>query len=470
MRQFQLILIEEDNYFPVTPNPSPPESTTPKLLRRLSTFDMTMIVIGSIIGAGIFMTPSSIAEALPSPALIIFVWSLGGVMALCGALTYAELGAMMPDAGGVYVYLNRAYGGLWGFLYGWAYFIVVNTGGIAAIALVYASYLGYFIHLSAVGVKVAAILGIVFLTGVNYFGVKMGGTFASVFTVLKIIAIAALIILGFLLGTSNSTSFIPLIPGHLKNGLTNSLALGMVGVLWAYGGWQHATFLAGEAKDPKKSLPLSIITGTLVVIVAYVLVNLVYLYILPVHDIASTTRVAADAAQRFMGPAGATLISLAIIISTFGTAGIYTLSAPRIYYAMAEDGVFFKKTAYVHPKYHTPTFSIIFQSVWVIVLLLSGNFLQLITYAIFADWIFFALTAASVFVFRKKMPEAERPYKTLGYPYTTIFFVLVASWFVINTLITAPLQSIAGLAFISLGVPVYYYWKRKNNLAGGSAS
>jgi basic amino acid/polyamine antiporter, APA family len=448
--------------------PQRPDNPTPKLLRRLNTFDLTMIVIGSIIGAGIFMTPSSIAHALPSPALIIFVWSLGGVMALCGALTYAELGAMIPEAGGVYVYLTKAYGGLWGFLYGWAYFLVVNTGGLAAIALVYASYLGYFVHLSAVGVKLAAIVGIVLLTGVNYFGVKIGGAFAGLFTILKVIAIAALIVFGFVLGKPDSTPFLPLIPAHLGSGLRDSLALGMVGVLWAYGGWQHATFLAGEAKDPKRSLPVSIITGTLVVIVAYVLVNLVYLYLLPVPQIASTSRVAADAAGRFLGPTGATLISLSIFISTFGTAGIYTLSAPRIYYAMAEDGVFFKKTAFVHPKYHTPTFSIIFQSAWVIVLLLSGNFLQLITYAIFADWIFFALTAASVFVFRRKMRDAERPYKTLGYPYTTIFFVLVASWFVVNTLITAPLQSFAGLAFISLGIPVYYYWKRKKLLSGAT--
>ena len=448
--------------------PNTTDDSAPKLLRRLSTFDMTMIVIGSIIGAGIFMTPSSIAQVLPSPVLIIFVWALGGVMALCGALTYAELGAMMPEAGGVYVYLSKAYGGLWGFLYGWAYFIVVNTGGLAAIALVYASYFGYFIHLSAVGVKAAAALGIIVLTGVNYFGVKMGGAFASLFTVLKVIAITGLIILGFTLGKSDSSPFLPIIPANMSGGLTNSLALAMVGVLWAYGGWQHATFLAGEAKDPRRSLPVSIIAGTLVVIVAYILVNLVYLYLLPVSGISSTTRVAADAAQRFLGPAGGTLISVAIIVSTFGTAGIYTLSAPRIYYAMAEDGVFFRKTAYVHPKYHTPTFSIIFQSAWVIVLLMSGNFLQLITYAIFADWIFFALTAASVFVFRRKLKNVERPYKTFGYPYTTLFFVLVASWFVVNTLITAPLQSFAGLAFISLGIPIYYHWRRKAKAAPAS--
>ncbi len=436
--------------------------SSPGLLRRLNTFDMTMIVIGSVIGAGIFMTPASIARELPSPLLIVSVWVLGGVTALCGALTYAELGGMMPDAGGVYVYLARAYGGLWGFLYGWAYFVVVNTGGLAAIALVYASYLGYFVHLSAAGIKIVAVAGIVFLTGVNYFGVKLGGTFAGIFTVLKVAAIAGLVVFGFLLGSSNASSFVPFIPKSISGHLGSSIAIAMVGVLWTYGGWQHATFLAGEARDPRKSLPISIIAGTLLVVAAYVSINLVYLHLLPVASISSSTRVAADAAQSFLGPAGGTLISVAIIISTFGTAGIYTLSAPRIYYAMAEDGVFFRKTAYIHPKYHTPTYSIIFQSAWVIVLLFSGNFLQLITYAIFADWIFFALTAASVFVFRRKMKELDRPYKTPGYPYTTLFFVAVASWFVINTLVTAPLQSFAGLAFISLGVPIYYYWKRKS--------
>ncbi len=439
-----------------------PRVSTPGLVRSLSTFDLTMIVIGSIIGAGIFMTPSSIARVLPSPSLIILVWVVGGVTALCGALTYAELGGMMPDAGGVYVYLTKAYGGLWGFLYGWAYFVVVNTGGLAAIALVYASYLGYFIHLSAVGIKIVAVLGIFFLTGVNYFGVKMGGTFASVFTVLKVAAIAALVIFGFALGTSNASSFLPLIPKSLHGNLTGALTIAMVGVLWTYGGWQHATFLAGEARDPRKSLPISIIAGTLLVVVTYVSINLVYLHLLPVGSISSTTRVAADAARTFLGSTGAMLISIAIIISTFGTAGIYTLSAPRIYYAMAEDGIFFRKTAYIHPRYHTPTYSIIFQSAWVIILLFSGDFLQLITYAIFADWIFFALTAATVFVFRRRMKDLDRPYKTLGYPYTTLFFVAVASWFVINTLVTAPLQSFAGLAFISLGIPIYFYWKKKN--------
>ncbi len=420
-----------------------------------------MIVIGSIIGAGIFMTPSAIAQELQSPGLVIFVWLLGGVMALCGALTYAELGALMPEAGGVYHYLTQAYGGLWGFLYGWTYFLVVNTGGLAAISLVYSTYLGYFVHLSPIGIKAAAAIGIALLTLVNYFGVKAGGTFATLFTGLKVLAIAGLIVLGFVLGKGQGSPLSPLVPLSIGGRLGSALAMAMVGVLWSYGGWQHATFLAGEAKNPKRSLPFSIIGGTIVVVLAYVLVNIVYLHLLRVSEIASSQRVAADAAERFLGPLGGMLISVAIIISTLGTAGIYTLSAPRIYFAMARDGVFFKKAAYVHPKYHTPTFSILFQSAWAIILIFSGSFLQIITYAIFGDWIFFALTAGTVIVFRKKLKSAERPYRTLGYPYTTLFFILVATWFVVNTLITSPLQSLAGLALIALGIPVYSYWVRR---------
>ena len=433
-----------------------PEAEAPsKLSRELTTFDLTMIVIGS----GIFITPSSIAQVLPSAGLILFVWLLGGLLALTGALTYAELGALMPRAGGVYVYLSEAYGGLFGFLYGWANFLVINTGALAALAIVYATYFGYLVPLSETAIKLIAIGGIAILTFINYFGVKAGGIFSDVFTLLKLLGIGGLIVLGFLLGTGRDIQLHPLIPPLDKN-LGSALALGMVGVLWSYGGWQHATFTSGEAKDPTKSLPVAIIAGTAGVVIIYLLANLVYLYLLPIKTIASSSRVAATAAEQFLGPAGGTLISLTIFISTFGTSGIYTLSAPRIYYAMAVDGVFFKRAAYVHPKYRTPTFSIIFQSAWAILLILSGNFLQLITYVAFTDWIFFALTAATVIVFRRKHPSLEHPYRTWGYPVTPIFFILVSSWFVINTLVNSPTQAIAGLGFLALGVPVYYLWKR----------
>ena len=436
--------------------------TAGQLLRRLSTFDLMMIVIGSIIGSGIFITPSSIAEVLPSAWLILFVWLLGGLLALTGALTYGELGALMPRAGGVYVYLTEAYGGLFGFLYGWANFLVINTGALAALAIVYATYFGYFIPLSEVGVKVVAVGGIVFLTLINCFGVKVGGVFSDVFTLLKLLGIGGLILLGLLLGAGREIFVGPLIP-PLKNSLGSALAMGMVGVLWSYGGWQHATFASGEAMDPKRSLPVSIITGTIAVVAIYLLTNIVYLYLLPIDTMASSPRIAATAAEAFLGPIGGVLISLTIFISTFGTSGIYTLTAPRIYYAMAEDGVFFKKAAYVHPKFRTPMYSIIFQSMWAIILVLSGNFLQLITYVAFTDWIFFALTAATVIIFRRKYPSAERSYRTWGYPLTPVFFILVSTWFVVNTLLNSPRQALAGLCFLAVGVPIYYIWRKKNS-------
>jgi len=423
-----------------------------------------MIVIGSVIGSGIFITPSSIAQSVPSAGLILFVWLLGGLLALSGALAYAELGTLMPRAGGVYVYLSEAYGGLFGFLYGWANFLVVTTGAIAALAIVYSTYVGYFVPLSEVGTKAVAIGGVVIFTVINYFGVKAGGVFSNIFTLLKLLGLCSLIALGFLLGTGQEIRFRPLVP-PLETGLGSALAMGMVGVLWSFGGWQHATFTAGEAITPRRSLPISIIGGMIAVTSIYLLANLVYLYLLPVDSIISSTRVAATAAERFLGPTGGALISLTIFISTFGTSGIYTLTAPRIYYAMAEDGVFFKRAAYVHPKYHTPVFSILFQSGWAIVLILSGNFLQLITYVAFTDWIFFALTAATVIIFRRKFPEMERPYRTWGYPITPVFFLLVSTWFVINTLFNSPTQALAGLGFLVLGVPVYYLWRRKRQVS-----
>lgn len=441
-------MIAEDSGFPER-----------KLQQKLSTFDLTMIVMGSIIGSGIFLTPSAIGAALPSAALILFVWGLGGVLALSGALTYAELGALLPRAGGQYVFLREAYGGLVGFLYGWVLFLVINTGGLAALSIAFATYLGYFISLSELGIKLVAISGILFLAVVNYFGVKPGGIFSDVFTVLKLAGILGLIVFGLFLVRGEEIRLTPVIPeGDFS--LSSAITLAMIGVLWSYGGWQHVTYTAGEAKTPRKSLPIALILGVFGVVLIYLLTNLAYLNLLPISDIASSERVAADAMERHFGPAGAALISGAIFISTFGTAGVYTLSAPRVYFAMANDGVFFRRVAEVHPRYRVPAISILAQTFWAIVLVSSGTFLELITYVTFTDWIFFALTGMSVFIFRKKLPTAERPYKTWGYPLTPIFFVAVSVWFVLTTLFEAPVQSAAGLGFLFLGIPAYFIWKK----------
>ncbi len=433
----------------------------PQLKKELSRFDLTMIATGAMIGSGIFLTPSIIAKALPSPALIIFVWLLGGLLALCGALTFAELGSLMPEAGGVYVFLSEGYGKLAGFLYGWAYYLVVNTGGIAALSVAFATYLGYFIHLNPTGIKIAAVTGIFILTVINVYGVKIGGIFSDLFTVLKLLGILGVILIGFILGSSHITNFSVSL---LNSGSGwSGIGIAMVGVLWSYGGWQHATYTAGEAKNAKRDVPIAMIIAAILVTAVYITVNIAYMFLLSPSAIASSPSIAADAVKTVLGPVGGGFIAMAIFISTFGTAGIYTLTAPRIYFAMAKDGIFFNRVSLIHPKYNTPYNAIIFQSIWAVILVLFwGTFENLISYVVFTDWIFFALAAITVFIFRKKLKDVKRDYKTLGYPVTPLFFIAVSIWFVINTLIEKPEQAIAGIIMLGLGLPVYFYWKNKS--------
>jgi APA family basic amino acid/polyamine antiporter len=432
-----------------------------ELRRELNTFDLTMIAVGSTIGSGIFLTPSSIAHALPSPVWIFGVWLLGGVMALSGALTFAELGAMMPRAGGVYVFLNEAYGGLAGFLYGWAYFLVVNTGGIAALAIAFATYLGFFIPLRPETVKIAGIAGILIVTAINVRGVRAGGMFSDIFTGLKLLAILGLIGVGFGYGSARTTDFAAPLATPAGE-VWQALGVAMVGVLWSYGGWQHATFTAAEARNPSRSIPRALILAAAIVTAVYLLTMAAYLFLLTPAGMSASDRLATDAVGSVLGPVGAGAIALAIFISTFGTTGIYTLTAPRIYYAMAGDGVFFRKVAGLHPKYGTPVYAILLQSAWAAVLILFwGTFENLISYVVFTDWIFFGLAAASVFIFRRRLPDAARPYRTTGYPLTPLIFVRLSAWFVLNTFIEKPAQAWAGLAFLALGIPVYRYWRRR---------
>ncbi|HSK09079.1 MAG TPA: amino acid permease [Vicinamibacterales bacterium] len=429
------------------------------LRRSLTLFDVTMIAIGGTIGSGIFLTPALVAAALPSPAWILVAWLLGGLMALAGALTFSELAALMPRAGGQYVYLKEAYGSLVGFLFGWAYFLVVNAGGLGALSLAFATYFGYFVPLGPDGSKAVAILGLLALTMVNVVGVKAGAIFSDVFTVLKLVGIGGLAVVGLAWGSRETSDFSNLaIPG----GLGGALATAMVGVLWSTGGWQHATYASGEVRNPRRTLPLAMTLGTAAVTVIYLSVNIAYLFLLSPAEMAASPRVAADAVSRVLGPAGGTLISLAIFVSTFGVVGIYTLTAPRIYFAMANDGVFFRRVAEVHPRFRTPAFAILAQSSWAVVLILFwGTFENLISYVVFTDWIFFGLAAGSVFVFRRRMPDAPRPVRVPLYPWTPAFFVAVSAWFVAVTLVERPAQAWAGIAFLALGVPAYYSWKRR---------
>ncbi|MEW5981200.1 MAG: amino acid permease [Acidobacteriota bacterium] len=444
------------------------------LRRNLTLFDMTMIAIGGTIGSGIFLTPATIARDVHTPWLILGVWVMGGLITLAGALTFSELASLLPDAGGQYVFLSRAYGSLVGFLFGWAYFVVVNAGGLGALSLAFATYLGYFIPLGPVGLKVVAICGLLLLTTVNVVGVKAGAIFSDVFTVLKLLGIVGLVATGLALGSFATTDFSS--SGFQPpESLWGALALGMVGVLWSYGGWQHATYAAAEVRQPQRTLPLAMTIGAAAVTVIYLLTNLAYLFLLAPERMAASPTIAAEAVETVLGPIGGSLISVAIFISTFGVVGIYTLTAPRIYYAMAADGLFFKKVAEVHPRFRTPAFAILLQSLWAAVLVLFwGTFENLISYVVFTDWIFFALGGASLIVLRRTLPDAPRPYRVPGYPWVPLFFVATSTWFVVMTLIQKPAQAWAGLAFLGMGVPVHYYWKTRNHgradLSAGSES
>lgn len=431
-----------------------------KLRKELTLYGLTMVAIGSCIGSGIFLTPSQIARHLPSPWLILLIWGIGGIVTLTGALTFAELGTLFPKAGGVYVYLKEAYGDLFGYLYGWAYLLVICSGAIAALSIAFAYYLGFIFPLGSAGIKVVAVSAIVLVTIINILRVKAGEVFSNIFTGLKLIGIAGVVCLGFFMGK----------PGLLKvqageavssGNLLVAFGLALIGVLWSYGGWQHASFVAGEAKNAQRTVPRAMIVGALVVGLVYFLTNLAYLFLLPVDKVIASESLAADAVSSVL-PFGGILIAVIIAISVIGTAGIYTLSSPRIYYAMADDGIFFRKLAWVHPRFRTPVNAIITQSVWAIILLLFwGTFEDVITYVVFIDWIFFALTAFSVYLFRATRKDMARPYKTLGYPVTPAVFIVISTFFVVNTLIEKPKHAWAGLIFMAIGVIFFIYFKRK---------
>jgi APA family basic amino acid/polyamine antiporter len=431
-----------------------------ELRKDLRLYGLTMVAIGSCVGSGIFLTPSQIAGYLPSPLWILLVWALGGVITLTGALTFAELGSMFPQAGGVYVYLKEAYGELFGFLYGWAYLLVITSGANAALSIACAYYLAFIFPLDETGIKVTAIMALILVTIVNILRVRAAEVFTNVFTGLKLFGIAAVVIIGVFWGRARADLFYTE-TGTPSGSLLAAFGLALIGVLWSYGGWQHATFVAGEARDAKRTIPRAMILGALVVAVVYILTNVAYLLMLPVDSIAASNSLAADAVSTIL-PFGGVLIALLIAISTFGTLGIYTLSAPRIYYAMSRDGLFFKKLAWVHPRFRTPVNAILVQSAWAVVLLLFwGTFEDLITYVVFTDWVFFGLTAVGIFIFRRKLKDHPRPYRTLGYPVVPLIFISITFLFVLNSLIEKPLHAWAGLILMVLALPVFFTFRRR---------
>ncbi len=429
-----------------------------KLQKKLTLYGLTMVAVGACIGSGIFRSPGEVVHVVPNHSLVLIVWAIGGVIALTGALTFSEMGAMFPKAGGVYVYLKEAYGDLTGFLYGWVILLVINTGALAALAITFADYMTYFFPMEQSGRVALATVTIIGLTAINIIGVDVSQVFSNLFTTLKLLAIVGIIVVGFLFFDASKVNLDFSFASAPENTI-GALFIALIGVLWSFGGWHHTSYLAEEAIDAKKNVPRAMILGVLVVTVTYVLVNLAYMMLLPLPEIASSAKVAGDAMEQVL-PAGGKIMAIVIAISIFGTIGIYTMSAPRIYFAMAKDGIFFKSLSYIHPKYHTPVNAMIVQAVWAIVLLLFwGSFGNLITYVTFMDIIFMTMAGAALFVFRKTKKDAERPVLALGYPVVPLVFIVISAAFVVSTFFGKPQQAYGGLIVLALGLPVYYYFK-----------
>jgi basic amino acid/polyamine antiporter, APA family len=431
------------------------------LPQQLGLLDASMINIGTMLGSGIFFVPTTIALYLHSTSLIMLVWIVGGVVSLLGALSVAELGAAMPRAGGQYVYLTEAYGKIWGFLYGWTTFTVINTASIAAVSVAFATYLGYFIHLGPVAIKVVAILGILSLTAINCLGIKSGALVQNSLTCLKIGAMMALVAFSFLLRGGSPEHFSPVLPGTEINQLFGPLGLAMIAVLWSYDGWIQITYVAGEIRNPQKNIPQALLISTLTMIAIYLLVNLAYHYVLPMEQITQSKLVASDAAKVLLGPIGGSLIAAAVMISTYGANNGFILTGARVYYAMAREGLFFPCVAKLHGA-GIPRASLLIQGVWASMLTLTGSFDQLFTYVIFASWLFYAMSCGAVLILRQKAKDMPRPYRTWGYPFTPILFILFALWLVVNAIIQDPRDSAIGAGIILLGLPAYFYWTRRN--------
>jgi APA family basic amino acid/polyamine antiporter len=446
------------------------------LVRAIGLGSAVLFVVGSVIGSGIFLTTGGMAAIIPSTTLLLLAWALGGVLALTGGLTYAEMGAMFPRSGGVYVFLKEAYGPLPAFLYGWAALLVVISGGIAAVAVGFAEYLSYFIPalsparvLAAIPLpwgtmqisagQLAAAGSIVVLGAINYVGVRTGNLVNAVLTAAKVAGLAALPVLA-LVAARVEPSFTPVVPPDLARPAA-SFGIAMIAVLWTYEAWYFVTYAAGEIKDPKRNVPLALTIGILLLTLIYLIVNVAYIYALGLDEIKGVTRIAERAASAMIGPGGATFVALTVVISTFGCNAAAILAGSRLLFAMATDGVFLPAARQVHPMYHTPHVAIVALTAWSVVLALSGTYEQLFTYVMFASILFSVAAGLALFRLRRIRPDHPRPYRTIGYPVVPILFVGGSTAFVVNTLLERPGESLAGLGLLALGVPVYMYWARK---------
>jgi basic amino acid/polyamine antiporter, APA family len=416
-----------------------------------------MLVMGGTVGAGIFINPYVVAQRVHTPWLVLGAWMAGGLIALTGAFIWAELADRMPQVGGQYAYLRDVYHPLAAFLYGWVLLLVVQTGGMAAVTVTFARY---FLELTGihVGDWQIAVLTLLVLTVVNCFGVRAGGTVQSALMVIKIFAIALLVFAGGFLVRGPRVTWHPMIGQPISGGLFSAFGAAMVPVLFAYGGWQTACFVAGELKQPRRDLPRALVLGVIGVAALYISVNFICVRALGVSGLAQTHTPASAVMRLALGQKGATLIGLGIAVSTLGFLSQSVLTAPRVYFAMAEDGVFFRQLAWVHPKTRVPVVAITLQSIWTVVILLSGRYEQILNYVTAMDYTFFTLTASCLFLLRKRGPAPG--FSMPGHPWTTAFFCVACASVVLNTFYRYPGNTLIGLAILATGVPVYYIWKR----------
>jgi len=447
------------------------------LKRQLGLFDAVMVISGDMIGVGIFVTTGFIAETLPSPGGVLFIWLLGGLLALAGALSCAELSASLPLAGGDYIYIREAYGRLLGFLSGWSSFLVTFSGSIAAIAVGFASFMSFFFPIlgsdnvlfstAIIGHSITVSIGtgfsmvaVLMLSGIHYVGVRQGVWLQNILTTLKIGSLLGIILLGVLVGKGSTEHFVPFFDLSKVTDL-GAFGAAFIPVIFAYAGWNAVIYLAGEVKQPERNLPRALILANLLVILLYLAINVAYIYGVPVTQMKGALRVSEVATTALLGHQTSAWITAVITISILGALNAVIMLGPRIYFAMARDGVFFHGLTRVHPKFGTPSNAIILQAMWSCILILTGTFDALFTYVSVIISLFSALTVGSVIVLRFKRPSLKRPYKLWGYPFVPIFFVLVSLWIAWGSLVSKPWESFGGVIIVGLGIPAYFFWKRQ---------
>jgi APA family basic amino acid/polyamine antiporter len=445
-------------------------------VRAIGLWGATLLVIGNVIGSGIFLTTGGMVQELPSTLLVLAAWAAGGTLAMAGGLTYAEMGSMYPRSGGLYVFLSEAYGPIWGFLFGWACLLVILTGSVATVAVGFAEYFSYFFPSLGTANVVAALPmpwgawqisagqlvaagSIAVITAINYVGVSRGNITNTLLTVAKVGALVALPILA-LVYLRVSPQLAPIVPPDVARPLA-SFGVIMIAVMWTYEGWYYVAFSAGEIKDAARIVPRALIYGTLALTTIYVVVNIAYFYTLSLQEMSGVTRIAEAAVTALVGPSGAALVAGSVVVSTFGCNVAGIIASSRTCFAMASDRRFFPAAARVHPVHRTPHIALFVTSAWSAFLTLTGGYEALFTYVTFASVLFGTLGGAAIFILRARRPEVSRPYRAWGYPYISALYVIGSLALVANTLMERPTESIAGLGLVAAGLPFYFYWAKK---------